>query len=136
MGIVACVFSFLLISVRINFSLSSPCTTTSAPHLLFLRCTQTQTHPHTYTSTQINQHTNKPIQTNQQRNRSVLGDRCLLEISACSMVLAGDRCAMVCSGCWDRCASAFGFQRLIYVAVEIGVWVSVFGVWFSAFGIW
>ena len=58
---------FLLISVRTNFSLSSLCTTTSAPHLLFLRCTQiqTQTHPHTYTSTQINQHTNKPTQTNQ-----------------------------------------------------------------------
>ena len=71
---VACVFIILLIFVRTNFSLSSPCTTTSAPYLLFLRCTQT--HPHTNTSTQTNQHrntpTNKPTQTNQQRHKSVL----------------------------------------------------------------
>ena len=43
-------------------------------------------------------------QRNKQRNRLALGDRCLLvdrcllEIGACSMVLAGDRCAMVCGG--------------------------------------
>ena len=57
---VACVFIILLIFVRTNFSLSSPCTTTSAPHLLFLRCTQT--HLHTNASTQTNQHTNKPTE--------------------------------------------------------------------------
>ena len=71
---VTCVFIILLIFVRTNFSLSSPCTTTSTPHLLFLRCTQT--HPYTNTSTQTNQHrntpTNKPTQTNQPRDRSVL----------------------------------------------------------------
>ena len=36
---VACVFIILLISIRTNFSLSSPCTATSTPYLLFLRCT-------------------------------------------------------------------------------------------------
>ena len=51
MGTVACVFSFLLISVRTNFSLFSPCTTTSTSHLLFLRCTQT--HPHRKINTEI-----------------------------------------------------------------------------------
>ena len=60
---VACVFIILLIFVRTNFSLSSPCTTTSAPHLLFLRCTQT--HPHKQINTETHPHTDKPTQTNQ-----------------------------------------------------------------------
>ena len=67
---VACVFIILLISVCTNFSLSSPCTTTSAPYLLFLRCTQT--HPHKQINTETRPHINKPTQTNQQRDRSVL----------------------------------------------------------------
>ena len=67
---IACVFIILLISVRTNFSLSSLCTTTSAPHLLFLRCTQT--HSHRQINTETHPHTNKPTQTNQQRNRLVL----------------------------------------------------------------
>ena len=29
-----------------------------------------------------------------------------------------------------------GIQRLRSVAVEIGIWVSVFGVWVSVFGVW
>ena len=70
MATVACVFIILLISVRTNFSLSSPCSTTSAPYLLFLRCTQT--HPHRQINTETHSHTNKPTQTNQQRDRSVL----------------------------------------------------------------
>ena len=67
---VACVFIILLISVCTNFSLFSPCTTTLAPHLLFLKCTQT--HSHRKINTETHPHTNKPIQTNQQRDRSVL----------------------------------------------------------------
>ena len=67
---VACVFIILLISVCTNFSLFSPCTTTLAPHLLFLKCTQT--HSHRQINTETHPHTNKPIQTNQQRDRSVL----------------------------------------------------------------
>ena len=69
---VAFVFIILLIFVHTNFSLSSPCTTTSAPYLLFLRCTQT--HPHRQINTKTHPHTNKPTQTNQQRDRSVLGE--------------------------------------------------------------
>ena len=65
--IVACLFIILLISVRTNFSLSSPCTTTSTPHLLFLGCT------HTNTSTQTNQHRNTP--THKQTNKEI--DQCL-----------------------------------------------------------
>ena len=45
----------------------------------------------------------------------------------------------MCNGVWwllRSVASAFGFQRLRSVAVEIGVWVSVFGVWVSVFGVW
>ena len=67
---VTCVFIILLISVCTNFSLFSPCTTTLAPHLLFLKCTQT--HSHRQINTETHPHTNKPIQTNQQRDRSVL----------------------------------------------------------------
>ena len=67
---VACIFIILLISVCTNFSLFSPCTTTLAPHLLFLRCTQK--HSHRQINTETHSHTNKPIQTNQQRDRSVL----------------------------------------------------------------
>ena len=81
MGTVACVFSFLLISVCTNFSLSSSCTTTSTPHLIFLRCTQT--HPHRKINTEIyllkkkkrytNTPTHKQTQTEKQkRDRSVL----------------------------------------------------------------
>ena len=72
--------SFLLISVHTNFSLSSPCTTTSTPHFLFLRCTQT--HPHRKINTKIhllkkkrytNTPTHKQTQTEKQkRDRSVL----------------------------------------------------------------
>ena len=51
----ACVFSFLLISVRTNFSLSSPCTTTSM---------EKQTNP--------NRKTNKPKREKKKRDRSVL----------------------------------------------------------------
>ena len=69
---VACVFIILLIFVRTNFFLSSLCTTTSAPHLLFLRCTQT--HSHRQINTETHSHTNKPTQTNQQRDRLVLGE--------------------------------------------------------------
>ena len=67
---VACVFIILLISVHTNFSLSSLCTTTLAPHLLFLRCTQT--HPHRQINIETHPHINKPTQTNQQRDRLVL----------------------------------------------------------------
>ena len=67
---IVCIFIILLIFVRTNFSLSSPCTTISTPHLLFLRCTQT--HPHRQINTETHPHTNKPTQTNQQRNRSML----------------------------------------------------------------
>ena len=69
---IACVFIILLISVCTNFSLSSLCTTILAPHLRFLRCTQT--HPHRQINTKTHSHTNKPTQTNQQRDRSVLGE--------------------------------------------------------------
>ena len=55
MSIVACVFSYLLISVRTNFSLSSPCTTTSM---------EKQTNP--------NRKTNKPKREKKKRDRSVL----------------------------------------------------------------
>ena len=70
---VACVFIILLIFVRTNFSLSSLCTMTSTPHLLFLGCTQT--HPHTNTSTQKNQHRNTQTNPHRQTNREI--DRCL-----------------------------------------------------------
>ena len=78
MGTVACVFSFLLISVHTNFSLSSPCTTTSTPPLLFLRCTQT--HPHRKINTEIyllkkkrytNTPTRKQTQTEKQKKRQI-----------------------------------------------------------------
>ena len=67
---VAYVYIILLISIRTNFSLSSPCTMILAPHPLFLKCTQT--HPHRQINTKTHPHTNKPTQTNQQRDRSVL----------------------------------------------------------------
>ena len=61
---VTCVFIILLIFIRTNFSLSSPCTTTSAPNLLFLRSTQThpQTNPHKNTLTHKQTHTDKPTE--------------------------------------------------------------------------
>ena len=61
---VACVFIILYISVRPNFSLSSLCTMTSAPNLLFLRCTQThpQTNLHRNTPTHKQTHTDKPTE--------------------------------------------------------------------------
>ena len=72
---VACVFIILIISVRTNFSLSSPCTTISDPHLFFLKCTQTYLHTNTFTQT--NQHRNTPTQKQTYTDKPTKIDRCL-----------------------------------------------------------
>ena len=127
---VACVFIILLIFVRTNFSLSSPSTTTSAPHLLSLRCTQT--HPHKQTHTQTNPHrqTNREIWVAGEERIWVAGawfvDRPVKKGSRSWSLVRGsawfvDRPVKKGSGSWSLVHGSAGEER-IWVG-ELGSWI-------------